>query len=207
VAAPLVATKGHSAIEVGRTYSRAQALCEEHGKLDQLFPVFRGLWNCYLARGEMQRAHDLAVRISAQAAAHEGPLHHALAHRALGSTLFFLGRFAESLDETDQAVAIDDALEGSDGERTQLFLYGERPGIIARLYGGWALWFLGFPDRAVARFDAAIALAEKLGHAYSLAFALTFAAGMRNYRRDFAAALECADAAARIAAKNDCPCG
>ena len=205
VAVPFVATKGHSGIEVEQAYSRAQALCEEQGKLDQVFPVFRGLWNCYLARGEMQRAHDLAVRISAQAAAHEEPLHRALAHRALGSSLFFLGRFAESLDETDQAVAIDDALEGSDGERTQLFLYGERPGIIARLYGGWALWFLGFPDRAVARFDAAIALAEKLGHAYSLAFALTFAAGMRNDRRDFAAALECAEAAARIAAKHDLP--
>jgi predicted ATPase len=57
----------------------------------------------------------------------------------------------------------------------------------------------------VARFDAAIALAEKLGHPYSLAFALTFAAGMRNDRRDFAAALECANAAARIAAKHDLP--
>jgi predicted ATPase len=153
----------------------------------------------------MQRAHDLAVRISAQAATHDEPLHRALAHRALGSSLFFLGRFAESLDETDQAVAIDDALEGADGERTQLFLYGERPGIVARLYGGWALWFLGFPDRAPVRFDAAIALAEKLGHAYSLAFALTFAAGMRNDRRDFAVALECAEAASRIAAKHDLP--
>jgi hypothetical protein len=50
----------------------------------------------------------------------------------------------------------------------------------------------GFSDRAAARFDEAIALAEKLGHVYSLAFALTFAAGMRNDRRDFAAALECA---------------
>ena len=92
-----------------------------------------------------------------------------------------------------------------DNDRTHLFLYGERPGIAARLYGGWALWFLGFPDRAVARFDAALALAEKLGHAHSLAFALTFAASMRNDRRDFAAALEYAEAASRIAAKHDLP--
>lgn len=205
LAVPLVAAKGHSGIEVERAYSRARALCEELGKLNELFPILRGLWNCYLARGQLERAHDLAVRISERAEAHEGPLQRALAHRARGSTLFFLGRFAEALDEADQAIAIDDALESADNESTRLFLYGERPGIISRLYAGWALWFLGFPDRAVARFDAALALAENLGHPYTLAFALSFAASMRNNRRDFAAAREYADAALRIAAKHDLP--
>jgi class 3 adenylate cyclase/predicted ATPase len=205
LAVPLVAAKGWPGIEVERAYSRAQELCESLDKQDELFTVSRGLWNHYLARGEMQRAHDLAVRISAQAEEHQGPLQRALAHRAFGTTLFFLGRFAESLDETDRAIAIDDALDGADSDRTHLFLYGERPGLISRLYAGWASWFLGFPDRAVARFDDALALAEKLGHAYSLTFAMTFAAGMRNDRRDFAAALEYANAASRIAAKHDLP--
>lgn len=205
LAVPLVAAKGISGVEVERAYGRAQALCEGLGKRDELFPVLRGLWNHYLARGELQRAHGFAVRISAWAGEHEGPLQRALAHRALGSTLFFLGRFAEALDETDRAIAIDDALEGSECDRSQLFLYGERPGIISRLYAGWALWFLGFPDRAVAHFDEALARAERLGHAYSLAFAMTFAAGMRNDRRDFAAALEYANAASRVAAKHDLP--
>jgi predicted ATPase len=205
LAVPLVATKGQSGIEVERAYGRAQALCERLGKLDELFAILRGLWNHYLARGELQRAHDLAVHISARAEEHQGPLQRALAHRALGSTQFFLGRFAEALGETDRAIAIDDALEGSDSDRTHLFLYGERPGLISRLYAGWALWFLGFPDRAVARFDEALALAERLGHAYNLAFVTTFAAGMRNDRRDFAAALEYANAASSIAAKHDLP--
>jgi class 3 adenylate cyclase/predicted ATPase len=205
LAVPLVATKGHSAADVERTYSRAQALCEELGRQEVPFPVLRGLWNTYLGRGRLQDAHDLAVRISTQAEAHEGPLEIALAHRALGSTLFFLGRFAEALDQTGRAIAIDDSLESADSDSAQLFLYGERPGIVSRLYGGWASWFLGFPDRAVASFDAALALAEKLGHAYTLAFATAFAAGMRNDRRDFAAALEFANATSRIAARHDLP--
>ena len=204
LAVPLVATKGHSAIEVERAYSRAQALCEGLGKQSELFPILRGLWNNCLARGQLQRAHDLAVRISALAE-DEGPLQRALAHRARGTTLFFLGRFAEALDETDQAIVIDDALEGADNDRTHLFLYGERPGIPSRLYAGWALWSLGFPDRAVARFDTALALAKKLAHPHTLAMALCFAAGMRNDRRDFTAALEYADAASRIATKHDLP--
>jgi len=205
IAVPFAATKGNSGIEVERAYCRAQVLCEELGKLDELFLILRGLWNYHLARGQLDQAYSLAVRISAEAQGHEGPLQRALAHRALGSTLFFLGRFAEALNEADQAIAIDDGLEGPDSDRTHLFRYGERPGIISRLYAGWALWFLGFPDRAVARCDAALGLAEKLGHAHSLAFALTFAASMRNNRRDFATALEYAKAASLIAAKHDLP--
>jgi predicted ATPase len=205
LAVPLMATKGNSGVEVERAYSRARALCEELGKHEELFPVLRGLWNNSLARGQFQEAHDLAVRIAAQAEAHEGQLERALAYRALGSTQFFLGRFAEALEHTERAIAIDDSLESGDSDRTHLFLYGERPGIVSRQYGGWAAWYLGYPDRAVASFDAALSLAEKLGHAHTLAFANSFAAGMRNDRRDFAAALEYANVASRIATKHDLP--
>ena len=48
LAVPLIATKGYSDVEVERTYGRAQALCEQLGKSDELFPILRGLWNCYL---------------------------------------------------------------------------------------------------------------------------------------------------------------
>ena len=128
LAVPLMATKGNSGIEVQRAYSRAQALCDRLGKVDELFPILRGLWNNCLARGQLERAHDLAMRISTQAQEHEGPLERALAHRALGSTLFFLGRFAETLDEADQAIAIDDALESSDARENSLVPLRGAPG-------------------------------------------------------------------------------
>jgi predicted ATPase/class 3 adenylate cyclase len=205
LAVPIMASKGISDVEVERAYERAQALCEELGELDTLFPILRGLWNCYVARGQFQRALDLAARIAALAEKRKGAVQRALAHRALGTTLFFLGRLTDALDQADRAIAIDDALQGSDSGRAHLFLYGERPGLVSRLYSGWALWFLGFPDRAVERFDAALALAESLAHAHSLAFALAFAAHMRNNRRDFARALEYADAASQISVKHNLP--
>jgi predicted ATPase len=52
---------------------------------------------------------------------------------------------------------------------------------------------------------AALTLAEKLGHAHTLAFALTFTASMRNNRRDFSMAFRYAEAAYRLAAKHDLP--
>jgi predicted ATPase len=205
LAVPLMATKGISDVEVERAYERAQALGEELGELETLFPVFRGLWNCYLTRGQLQRAHDLAARVGTLAEQRKRPVERALAHRALGSTLFFLGRFGEAVAQTDQAIEIDDALGSSDSGRAHLFLYGERPGLVSRLYSGWALWFLGFADRAVECFDAALALAESLAHTHSLAFTLAFAAHMRNDRRDFARALEYADTAFDISSKHNLP--
>jgi class 3 adenylate cyclase/predicted ATPase len=205
LAVPLMATKGLSDVAVERAYDRAQALCDELGEFDTLFAVLRGLWNCYLARGELQRTQALAVRIAALADDRKGPLETALAHRAIASTQFFLGNFAQALDEADQAIAIADSMEASDSGRANLFLYGERPGIVSRLYSGWALWFLGFADRAVGRFDEALALAESLGHAHSVAFALAFAAHMRNNRRDYAQALQYAESAYDIASRHQMP--
>ena len=52
------------------------------------------------------------------------------------------------------------------------------------------LWFLGFPDRALATVEAGLALADRLAHPYSLAFALTWAAMLHAVRREFEACAE-----------------
>ena len=57
--------KGHSAPEVERTYLRAQELCERLGRSSELFPVLRGLWHCYVARGELLKGRDLAEPLGA----------------------------------------------------------------------------------------------------------------------------------------------
>jgi predicted ATPase len=71
--------------------------------------------------------------------------------------------------------------------------------VAGRLYSAWALWFLGFPDRAVGTMEAGFALAQRLAHANSLAFALTRVALLHNLRREFAAAQRQAEAAMDIA--------
>ena len=71
--------------------------------------------------------------------------------------------------------------------------------MVCRLYSAWALWFLGFPDRALERIEAGLALGQRLAHAHSLAFALNFAALLHNFRREFAAARRRAEAAIDLA--------
>ena len=82
IGGPLMATKGYAAQDVERTYSRASALCEQLGRSAELISVLRGLWNCYLVRGEFQRSDDLAERLVGPADKQGAPLRRALAQRA-----------------------------------------------------------------------------------------------------------------------------
>ena len=205
IGGPLMATKGYAAPEVERTYSRAWALCKQLSRSAELFPVLRGLWNCHLLRGELQQAHELSERL-VQLAEEEGtPLHRALAQRALGATLYYLGRFADAAAVLDEGIAIDDAVSALDGHRADLLLHTERAGVVCRLLSGRALWFLGFPDRALERIEAGLALGQRLAHASSVAFALGFAALVHNLRREFAAARTRAEAAIAFAGEHRMP--
>jgi hypothetical protein len=96
IGGPLTATKGYPAPEVERTYSRARSLCNQLGRSTELFPVLRGLWNYHQVRGELRRAHDLAELLVTLAEEQEAPLRRAYACRAMGGTLFFLGRLTDA---------------------------------------------------------------------------------------------------------------
>src|SRR5262249_46031014 len=59
-------------------------------------------------------------------------------------------------------------------------------------FEAWAVWCLGYPDRAAALADRALAHAERLRHPNSLGFALAVSAIVRHYRGE-------AEAVARLA--------
>jgi predicted ATPase len=200
----LIATKGYSAPDVKQTYSRAWALCNQLGRSAELFPVLRGLWHYHLVRGELRRAHDLSARLVALAEEQGEPLRRALAQRALGTSLFFLGQLADATAALAEGIAIDDAVAAWE-DPTHLLLYTERAGVACRLFLARALWFLGVPDRALETVEAGLALAHRLAHPYSLAFALTWAAVLHVFRREFGAARRRSDTAIGIACEHRMP--
>jgi class 3 adenylate cyclase/tetratricopeptide (TPR) repeat protein len=222
IGGPLMATRGYSVPEVERTYSRALALCKRLGRSDELFPVLRGLWNYHLLSGGFRQADDLAKRLVELAEEQGAPLpsafrrdilnnkitsaqlHRALARRARGTALFFLGRFADAMEELEKGIAIDDAVAAWD-DRAHLLPYAERAGVVCRLYSAWVLWYLGFPDRAMERMEAGLGLGERLAHANSLAFARIWAAELHIFRREFEAAQACAQATIDLAREHHMP--
>jgi tetratricopeptide (TPR) repeat protein len=198
IAVPFLATRGYSAPEVERAYRRAAEICDRLGRSKELFPVLRGLWNCHLVRSDLGRARQLAEQVVALAEDQGEPHRRALGRRALGSTLFYLGRFDAAAEQFSKGIAIDAATEGSDEDRAFLSLYAERAGVVCRTNLGMSLWFLGFPDQALRTVEAGFALARQLAHAHSIAYATVMVAMIRNCRREFAEAVRCADAAIEV---------
>src|SRR5207249_807727 len=92
--ASLIAIKGYAAPEVGEIYTDARQLCEHLEDPYQLFPVLRGLWNYSFVRAEYQTAHTLGEQLLTLAQQAQNPVMLMAAHRALGSTLCFMGAVA-----------------------------------------------------------------------------------------------------------------
>src|SRR5262249_21994952 len=188
--APFMAIKGWAAPEVGKAYARARELCRKIGETPELFPVLFGLWAFYLVRAEHTTARELAEQLLslAETARDSGPL--VEAHFALGNASYWLGELATARDQLDQAIALYDPQR----HRSHALIYGQDPGVSARGFAAVALWHLGYPDQALKRSDEVLALARVVAHPFSLAWALNFAAFVRNLRKEWPLAEEHADA-------------
>ncbi len=191
---PLIATKGCAAQEVEQVYARALELCQQMGETPQLFPALRGLWNYFLQRGKLQRAHELGKQLLSLAWREQIPSLLLGAHRALGTTLYFQGNFAQALEHLEQGTA----LYAPQQHHSLAFLYGEDPGLVCQLYAAWTLWHLGYPDQALKKVKKALNLAQELSHPHSLAFALNWTASVHQLRREGKAAKERSEAAITI---------
>jgi class 3 adenylate cyclase/predicted ATPase len=188
---PLIATKGYGAPEVEDAYTRARELSRGIGETPQLFPVLRGLWNCYLLRARLQTAYELGEQLLILAQKQQDPALLVGAYRVLGSTLCFQGELARAQKYVEQGIALYDQEQHS----SLAFLYGADPGVVCRLYLAWLLWFRGYPDQALNGIYDALNLARELRHPFTLAFALSVSAMAHQFRRDREAVQELAEEA------------
>jgi predicted ATPase len=199
--ASLIATKGTGAPEVEQTYDRARQLCQYLEDPQRLFPVLRGLWNYYLARAELQTAHELSERFLTLAEQVQDSAMLVAGHRALGATLFLLGAVASAHTNVAQGIALYDPQQ----HRASVFLHGQDSGVICHIYGAWTLWILGYPDQGLARSQEAVTLAQQTAHPFSLNFVLSFAAVFHQLRHEVSAVQMHAEAAIRVAQEQGFP--
>src|SRR5262249_12062534 len=88
---------------------------------------------------------------------------------------------------------------------SHVFLYGQDPGVLCRVYIAFALWHLGHPDQARQRIQEALSLAQALSHPLSLAVALDFAAWLDQLCRKRQTAQERAETAVALCAEQEFP--
>jgi predicted ATPase len=193
--ASLIATKGQAAREVGETYLRAQRLCQPLENPHHLFPILRGLWIYYLVRAELKTAHELGEQLLTLAQQAQDPAMLLAAHRAIGTTLFYLGAVADAHPHFTQGMAFYDPQQ----HRTSVVLYGEDTGMICRSLAAWALWCLGYPDQGLTQSHEAVPLTHQMTHPYSVGYALICATVLHQLRREVRATQERAEAVITLA--------
>ena len=198
----LRATKGANAPEVERLYTRARELCERVGEPVQLFRVLWGFWIMYNQRGDHQTMQALGEQLLSLAQRLEDPDLLLEAHHALWTSLFRGSELAAARMHQDQGLRLYEP----ERHRTHAALYsGHDPGVCCRMQAAPALWFLGYPNQAVASIQAALALAQQLAHPLSLTMALRWAAVLHHLRREAPLTQVRAEAAMTIATDQGFP--
>ncbi len=182
----LAVARGFAHPECEAAYERARVLCDALGDAGQLGLALIGLAILCFTRGEVERGRALAARVLAAAEqsgdrelAFQGHIHVAIPE-------LYQGKFASSLAHCEAGRPL---CEREQSHEVVSALAGDA-GVAALAFAAWNLWQLGWPDRALGRVREAVARARKLGHPFSLAYALFFETGVHWLRRDVTAERE-----------------
>src|SRR5208282_4365687 len=179
----LGAARGLAHIEVEAAFERARVLSEATEDARRLGLALGGLAIFSFNSGQVERASVLGARVLAIAGQSGEPDLAIEGHFQVGAAELYQGKFVSSLAHFEAA-------------RT-LYQPGRHHGTVREDTGpavlgwiGWSLFAVGWPDRAIARSNEAVALARQLGYALALAEALFFGTALHYLRRDFAAQRE-----------------
>ena len=176
----LLTTKGFSSTEAVQSYARARDLCEKSGDSKQLFVALWNLWLTTAVR-DIDAARPLSNQLLVLTKTGEHSALRLQAHHSAWFTRFIGGEPSAALSHCDEGRH----LYNIDQHRSLASLYGGHdPGVCALHTGAFSTWLLGYPDKALASINGAVNLAERLGHPFSLAFALLYQVVLYLFHRE-----------------------
>jgi predicted ATPase/DNA-binding SARP family transcriptional activator len=197
----LITARGYAARETKETYARARALAAELGDATtHLLPVLYGLWNNELVAGNHAAGYELASTFLELAEQHADDAV-VVARRAVGWSLFFLGRLEDARTHLKAIGSNFDPARHGELIRT----FGEDPGIAGTSALALCQWFLGLADQAAATSADAVERAQALNHPLSLVYALLIDAMRAQLSGDVDLAAERAEAAVAVASDYGIP--
>ncbi len=179
LAQSLMYTSGHTP-KVLAAFERALELAANFGEVERQLEIINALHVFHNRSASFSQGLAVAeegFRI-AQAAAAVGS--NALGHISLGIALHHVGRHREAIRHLEEAIALCERDSGLD----RIASYATHPNR-ARVIVAQSLWLRGFPDQAAAMARDSIAEASALGHALSLAVALSGVPPVFIWRRDW----------------------
>jgi predicted ATPase len=173
---PLIHVKGYAAPETKAASERARLLIEQAEAMGDppedpllLFAVLYGHWahNYVACNGDVMR--ELAFQFFALAEKQTSTAPLMIGHRVMGLSLMTTGDIVRSLPHYNRAIALYDPVEHRPlaarfaGVDVRVSLFTNR---------SWVLWWLGYPEAALADVDYALTDARKVGQAATVMYAL-----------------------------------
>ena len=193
----LITSRGFASTDAAEAYERARNLCEERGDTQKLVIALFGLWS-FARTSNFDAARDYSNKMLALTANHDDLGLRLQAHHSAWTTDFFRGDIAAGHGQCE----VGRRLYDFERHRSHAFLYGGHdPGVCARMIGGLTGWLLGYPEQSQASVDAALALARRLQHPFSLGVALLQASLFHQLRRGPGSSFELLRAAEIVAAE------
>jgi DNA-binding SARP family transcriptional activator/pimeloyl-ACP methyl ester carboxylesterase/predicted ATPase/type II secretory pathway predicted ATPase ExeA len=192
----LVVTDGWSAPEAEAAFQRAHDLAVALGDNEPLVTVLLSLATLYEVRGEVARARELAeerLRLVPDAT----PQRELESNELLACSLLHQGLFTRALEQAELGIELSSTVDGH--YDTFPGTLGDNAAVSCHNWAALALWYLGRPDEALRRAQAAVRMAQDPSRRYSLPTAQAQMALLHQCRLEPEATLEWADATVALA--------
>jgi predicted ATPase len=181
LARALLATKGYTP-EVEDAFAKGIELSERGSDTHQRFSTLRGLAYLYALQGDAKNAAQSGLELLDLAERENDPVMLIEANLRVGASKTFISNVREGLGHLDRAISLFPSVP------RQAFTPragGNDPRIACYTTSAFALWLLGYPEQAVERASAALALGAELDHPFTLAYARFHASLLHLWLRDF----------------------
>ncbi len=182
----LIATQGPASAVSLETFLRARTLCERLADQPEYLQVMFWVASAHVVRGELPEGLAVtSVGLSLVEARNDRP---ALLNwlRGTGMVLLLVGRVEEARQRIEQAIAAFDTSDET--ERKVARAAGQDAGVVGLALNSWALWALGYADRALVQMGAALDRAEAIEHPHTLAYVSYYASVLHALRGEAAPA-------------------
>jgi len=194
--------KGYSATEVEEAYGRAYRLCCNVGNTSTIFPVLCGLWAFYLARGDLDTARELALKLQVIANKSANEAYEFEALRAIGVTAFLSGNIKEAYKYLLRGIEFN-VPSRSKRDPNPIFEQDTEVALLGSV--ACVCWQLGYWDEALNRINQTLSLAIKLNHPLSVAHASSYKTIILQLRGDASGTEALANSVIELCKKYDLP--
>ncbi len=166
-----IATLGYSAPEVEENYNVAETLCRSIGSGPQMLQVLLGLQSFHFVRSELHKSLALANECAALTTSQAASPGRLLAVQfALGATVSCMGENLRATQHFDQGLKL------YDGVQTRRAVQDN--GVACLAFLGWTQLLVGKIDTGRRTCLESLALARRIDHPFSKAFALNWLAAV-----------------------------